>query len=157
MPSDDAQAWYQDVYSAIQQIPYGQCTTYGHIALLIGYPRRARQVGMCLKHLPAYDPADTNRHFFHDGNVPWQRVVNARGGISARGDDGLGAQRQVQRLRGEGVEVHDGRGAEESWIDLSRWGWFPKSLPGEEEDEDESSSVQGGHARHTRVMTGNVV
>jgi methylated-DNA-protein-cysteine methyltransferase related protein len=68
--------------------------------------------------------------------VPWQRVVNAKGGISPRGDGGLGASRQVQRLRSEGVVVNDqGNGIAEAWVDLERWGWFPARIPGEEESE----------------------
>lgn len=41
-----------------------------------------RQVGICLKHLPS-SSAHTQHHF-HDANVPWQRVINAKGVISPR-------------------------------------------------------------------------
>jgi len=34
--SDEAQAFFDAVYAAIQEIPYGRVTTYGHIAALIG-------------------------------------------------------------------------------------------------------------------------
>ncbi|PQE19139.1 6-o-methylguanine dna methyltransferase protein [Rutstroemia sp. NJR-2017a BBW] len=34
--SDEASAFYHSVYSAIQEIPYGKVTSYGHIARLIG-------------------------------------------------------------------------------------------------------------------------
>jgi len=44
--TDEAAEWFSAVYEAVQQIPYGKCTSYGHIAALLGYPRRARQVGM---------------------------------------------------------------------------------------------------------------
>ena len=46
--------------------------------------RACRQVGICLKHLPSSIPASTATHEFHDGNVPWQRVINAKGIISPR-------------------------------------------------------------------------
>jgi len=72
---------------------------------------RARQVGVCLKHLPTFNPAEPDLYFYHDANVPWQRVVNSKGGISPRGDDGAAANRQAERLRAEGVEVHEARGA----------------------------------------------
>jgi len=137
--SEEAQWWFQAVYSAVQQIPYGKCTSYGHIALLLGFPRRARQVGICLKHLPSYDPREPEKFFFHSDNVPWQRVVNAKGGISPRGDDGLGASRQALKLRQEGVEVIDARGIEEAHVDFSRFGWFPTRLPGEESDGEHES------------------
>lgn len=42
--------------------------------------QRPRQVGVCLKSLPN---AETGSHF-HSGNVPWQRVINAKGMISHR-------------------------------------------------------------------------
>lgn len=134
--SEEAQWWYQAVYSAIQQIPHGKCTSYGHIAVLLGYPRRARQVGVCLKYLPTFDPASPDEFFFHDQNVPWQRVVNSKGGISPRGDDGAAANRQAERLRAEGVEVNEARGIEEMTVDFQRFGWFPKILPGEEDEDD---------------------
>jgi len=144
--SEEAQWWFQAVYSAIQQIPYGKCTSYGHIALLLGFPRRARQVGVCLKHLPTYDPSDPEKFFFHDENVPWQRVVNSKGGISPRGDGGGAANRQAERLRAEGVEVQEARGVEEMSVDFRAYGWFPKRLPGEEsEDEDEDEDEDEGH------------
>jgi hypothetical protein len=41
---------------------------------------RYRQVGVCLKHLPVEEAASE----FHEGNVPWQRVINSKGGISPR-------------------------------------------------------------------------
>lgn len=102
--SDEAEWWFNAVYDAVQQIPPATVTSYGHIASLLGQrellsssPRvttrallsseyvlcitaqRARQVGVCLKHLPT-DPAQ----FYNNHNVPWQRVVNAKGMISHR-------------------------------------------------------------------------
>ena len=41
--------------------------------------QRPRQVGICLKHLPS----NTDERFNHE-NVPWQRVINAKGMISPR-------------------------------------------------------------------------
>lgn len=133
--TDEAAAWFAAVYEAVQQIPYGKCTSYGHIAALLGHPRRARQVGVCLKHLPRYDENEPEQHEFHSQNVPWQRVVNSKGGISPRGDSGLAVDRQAERLRAEGVEVEDSRGLDEATVDLSRFGWFPDVLPDEPGDE----------------------
>jgi len=133
--TDEAGEWFSAVYEAVQQIPYGKCTSYGHIAALLGYPKRARQVGVCLKNLPTYDENNPEQFEYHSQNVPWQRVINSKGGISPRGDGGSGANRQAQRLRAEGVEVEDGRGADEASVDLSRFGWFPKDLPDEPGDE----------------------
>lgn len=135
--SEEAQWWYQAVYSAVQQIPYGKCTSYGHIAALLGYPRRARQVGVCLKYLPSFDPAAPDEFFFHSQNVPWQRVLNSKGGISPRGDDGAAANRQAEALRAEGVEVNEARGVEDMSVDFGHFGWFPPRLPGEDSEDTE--------------------
>lgn len=35
--TEEAAMWYSVVYKAIQQIPYGKVTSYGHIANLVGY------------------------------------------------------------------------------------------------------------------------
>lgn len=77
--SEEAAAFFYAVYSAVQEIPPGKVTTYGHIAHLVGQPQRPRQVGVCLKHLSEDDNAVHNHN-----NVPWQRVINAKGIISPR-------------------------------------------------------------------------
>ncbi|KAL2160751.1 hypothetical protein VTH06DRAFT_948 [Thermothelomyces fergusii] len=123
--SDEAQAFFHAVYSAVQEIPPGRVTSYGHIAKLVGTPQRPRQVGVCLKHLPV----DASARFNHD-NVPWQRVVNAKGVISPRSQPS-GARNQAAALEAEGVIVT--RGAlGELMVDFAAYGWFPRVLPSEE-------------------------
>jgi methylated-DNA-protein-cysteine methyltransferase related protein len=34
--TDEAEAFFHAVYSAIQEIPHGKVTSYGHIARLVG-------------------------------------------------------------------------------------------------------------------------
>ena len=34
--SDEAEWWFNAVYEAVQEIPYGKVTSYGHIARLLG-------------------------------------------------------------------------------------------------------------------------
>ncbi|KKK26970.1 MGMT family protein [Aspergillus rambellii] len=127
--TDEAEWWFNAVYEAVREIPPGCVTSYGHIALLLGYPKRPRQVGVCLKHLPAEEGED----FFHSGNVPWQRVVNSKGMVSHRGPGS--AERQAEALRAEGVEVQsDSMG--EFYVDFARYGWFPDRLPSEVLEED---------------------
>ncbi|KAH6950761.1 6-O-methylguanine DNA methyltransferase [Fusarium avenaceum] len=126
--SDEAQAFFHAVYSAVQEIPYGKVTTYGHIAMLVGTPQRPRQVGVCLKHLPA----DATQHFNHE-NVPWQRVINAKGQISPRSQPG-GSRSQAQALEAEGVQVETNALGEHS-VDFSQYGWFPEVLPSEDSEE----------------------
>jgi methylated-DNA-protein-cysteine methyltransferase-like protein len=72
-------------------------------------PGRAREVGFALH---ALDDAS---------DVPWQRVINARGEVSARGEP---AAARVQRalLEREGVVFGpSGR------VDLAAHGWRPRS------------------------------
>ncbi|CAG8073970.1 unnamed protein product [Penicillium salamii] len=128
--SEEAEWWANAVYEAIQEIPPGKVTSYGHIARLLGEPQRPRQVGVCLKVLPA---AESGAHFNND-NVPWQRVINSKGMISHRGPGS--AQRQAEALQSEGVEVTtDSMG--EMYVSLAQYGWFPKHLPSEEGGDDE--------------------
>ncbi|KAI9055899.1 hypothetical protein LZ554_000837 [Drepanopeziza brunnea f. sp. 'monogermtubi'] len=147
--TDEATSFFHAVYSAIQEIPYGRVTSYGHIAHLIGTPQRPRQVGTCLKHLPlapsssSSSSSDQNpdqnpdatttpqQPRFHSANVPWQRVINSKGVISPRGHHHpSGAANQAQVLRGEGVAVTAGSMGELS-VDLAMYGWFPRQLPSE--------------------------
>ncbi|KAG6060093.1 hypothetical protein E4U17_005018 [Claviceps sp. LM77 group G4] len=139
-PSDEAIAFYHAVYSAVQEIPPGKVTSYGHIASLIGTPQRPRQVGLCLKYLSRQSLPG-----FHEGNVPWQRVVNAKGGISPRSQP-QGVQDQAAALRAEGVEVTRSALGELT-VDFGVYGWFPGMLPSEAldgEDEGEGEGVDEG-------------
>lgn len=93
----------QRVFQVVAAIPYGQVTTYGDIARLIGSPRAARQVGGVLKRLP------------EGSTLPWHRVINRRGEISLMGDDYL---RQKKALLAEDIEIDvTGR------IDLQQYRW----------------------------------
>ncbi|KAL4877757.1 6-O-methylguanine DNA methyltransferase [Aspergillus karnatakaensis] len=134
--TDEAEHWFNAVYSAVQEVPHGKVTSYGHIARLLGEPQRPRQVGICLKHLPAPESGE----FFHSGNVPWQRVVNGKGMISHR--EPGSAERQAEVLRGEGVEVaSDSMG--EFYVDFELFGWFPGVLPSEAEEGDDDDDEEG--------------
>ena len=83
--------------------------TYGSVARWAGLPGRARQVGYALHRLPESVE-----------DVPWQRVINARGRISLPHWEGAGAY-QRSALESEGVHF-DGEGR----IDLSRYEWHPE-------------------------------
>ncbi|KAK5128432.1 hypothetical protein LTR85_003100 [Meristemomyces frigidus] len=131
--SEEAAMWFAAVYRAVQEVPHGKVTSYGHIATLLGYPERPRQVGICLKHLPS--PTDQPDARYNGDNVPWQRIISAKGVISPRGAGG--AARQEAALAQEGVQV--GRGSlGERTVDLAMYGWFPNRLPSDDdESEDE--------------------
>jgi methylated-DNA-protein-cysteine methyltransferase-like protein len=80
-----------DVLLALRE---GEITTYGDIAEVAGYPKRARMVGRVLATSSA----------FADFEVPWWRVVNSAGRLVPGHE-----QEQVQLLRSEGVTVAEGR------------------------------------------------
>lgn len=107
LPGDDA-PFRARVVAWVAAVPPGRVATYGQIAALAGSPLAARQVGMVLRGL---DPAV-------DGPVPWQRIVNAAGGISTDKIGGGALQRRL--LREEGIRFgSDGR------LDLGRYRWDP--------------------------------
>lgn len=100
---------YQHIYTIVRRIPRGRVATYGQVAELAGLAGHARQVGYALHALP-------------DGTlVPWHRVVNASGGISARAVPG-GELVQQMLLEREGIHVGP-RGR----VPLERVQWKPRS------------------------------
>jgi methylated-DNA-protein-cysteine methyltransferase-like protein len=72
------------ILMAVRRIPAGCVASYGQVAELADLPGNARQVGQVLGGLP--DGSD----------VPWHRVVNAKGAISQRAYS-LGSE-DLQRL-----------------------------------------------------------
>ncbi|KAK0639139.1 6-O-methylguanine DNA methyltransferase [Cercophora newfieldiana] len=138
--SDDAEAFFAAVYQAVREIPHGKVTTYGHIAMLVGTPQRPRQVGLCLKHLPT----DPSARYNHD-NVPWQRVINAKGEISPRSQPS-GSLNQAAALQAEGVTVTNGA-LGEFMVDFAEFGWFPDILPSEAAEE--GGRELGGEEDHS--------
>jgi len=95
---------YARIYAVVRRIPRGRVATYGQVAEAAGLPGRARQVGYALHALAAGTA------------VPWHRVVNAAGRVSARAMPG-DELRQQQLLEREGVGFEGGR------ISLPRFGW----------------------------------
>jgi len=81
------------VYAVVRLVPEGAVTTYGDVATVLGSPRVARHVGFALAALGERD-------------VPWHRVINARGRISFKGDTGR-AELQRALLVSEGVLFDD--------------------------------------------------
>lgn len=100
MPDETAGKVYERVYAAVRRVPAGWVTTYGAVGRFVGCP--ARVVGYALHALRGTRAVD----------VPWQRVITARGRIATHGD------RQRRLLEAEGIVFEaDGR------IDLARYGW----------------------------------
>lgn len=85
---------YETIYNVVRKIPRGQVATYGQVADLANLPGRARLVGYALFRVAP------------DADIPWHRVINAKGEISESpiryGSD------QLQRvlLEEEGVQFN---------------------------------------------------
>ncbi len=88
-PTRSTERTYDRVYAVVREIPPGQVATYGQVAAIVGHCT-ARMVGYALASLPS------------GSDVPWQRVINAQGKISPRGDN-MGASVQQELLEEEGV------------------------------------------------------
>jgi methylated-DNA-protein-cysteine methyltransferase-like protein len=82
---------YEAIYAATRRIPPGSVATYGQIAELAGLPGHARQVGYAMSCLD------------EDTDVPWHRVVNAKGEISRRAWSNGCEDFQQTLLEDEGV------------------------------------------------------
>lgn len=100
------EAFRARVLRVVCSVPEGRVVTYGQVALLAGRPGAARAVGAVLRGLRD-----------GDGDVPWQRVVNASGGISTY-KVGHG-ELQAALLRAEGVELRRGK------VPLAERRWWP--------------------------------
>ena len=84
--------FYEQVYAIVDKIPYGKVVSYGQIALMLGRPRSAREVGRAMYRCPDH--------------LPWQRVVMANGEVAG----GLHAEIRKGLLETEGVIfLPDGR------------------------------------------------
>ncbi|QDP39393.1 MGMT family protein [Radiobacillus deserti] len=83
----------EKVIHIIKNIPQGKVMTYGQVARLAGSPRAARQVVRILHSM-------SNNH-----HLPWHRVVNVKGEIVIKREDGF--QEQKLNLEAEGVEIEN--------------------------------------------------
>jgi methylated-DNA-protein-cysteine methyltransferase-like protein len=96
----------QRIYETTRQIPYGKVASYGQIAFITG-GCTARMVGYAMAAVKEDD-------------IPWHRVINAKGKISPHGF-GYGSAIQRQRLEDEGVEFDA-----LDRVDFNKYGWLPE-------------------------------
>lgn len=94
----------------VRRIPPGRVATYGQVAVLAGMRGHARLVGYALHSLP------------EGHNVPWHRVINARGRISLRTGEGDWGDYQRHLLQREGVRF-DPTGR----VSLAAYQWNPEA------------------------------
>ena len=80
----------ESVLKAVNLVPKGKVVSYGQVALMVGIPRAAIQVGWVLHQ--------------HGDRVPWWRVVNKKGRISTTCME-HNANMQKTLLEKDGVKV----------------------------------------------------
>lgn len=95
------------VEALVAQIPKGRVMTYGQLAGLCGNARAARIVGG-IAH-------------FGDPNLPWQRVVNKKGGLASGYPGGRSGHKA--HLEAEGVAVQGSDG--DYYVDVEELLWNP--------------------------------
>ena len=111
----------EKVYEIVREIPSGRVMTYGQIAEILGEGYTARTVGYVM-------------HAAETENVPWQRVINSKGGCST-GKMTVPINLQQKMLEEEGIVFN-----EKGFCDLNVYRWFPEGF---EEDDDEQPSLFG--------------
>ncbi len=96
----------KDTLNIIKEIPTGKVLTYGRVAALAGKPNGARQVSRLLHSMSKkYD-------------LPWHRVINAKGKISLEPSNGYELQKAL--LESEGI-----RFSKQETVDLKKYLWYP--------------------------------
>ena len=118
----DQQAYYEQVWHLVRQVPPGRVVTYGQIAQMLPLPMgvdpqdyktfSSRWVGSAMAACP--------------DDVPWQRVINSQGKISER----PGAERQQQPLEKEGIAFVKDK------VNLKMYQWHG---PGQEDEPRQAS------------------
>lgn len=119
MNRGNEQSYREKVYEIVCEIPTGKVMTYGQIAEILGEGYTARTVGFVMH------AADTDK-------VPWQRVINSKGGCSTQK---LTVPHNIQQqlLEDEGIEF-----SEKGFCDLNVYRWFPSGFENDDNDEQPS-------------------
>ena len=104
------QAYYEQVWNIVRQIPFGKVAAYGQIAKMLPPP-----AGVEIEAYAAFAPRWVGGAMAAcPDDVPWQRVINSQGKISER----EGAERQRQLLESEEI-IFDAKDR----VDLKKYGW----------------------------------
>ena len=104
----DRPSKYQIIYDVVRKIPVGKVLTYGQVAELAGLYGKARLAGYALFRVEL------------ESDIPWQRVVNAKGEISYSEARCGGDYLQKTLLEQEGIEFKPN-----NCIDLKKYRWQP--------------------------------
>jgi len=104
---------YDAIYAIVRQIPFGKVATYGQVADLASLPGQARLVGYALYRVD-----------MQLNDIPWHRVINAKGEVSEspfrHGTDDL----QRSLLEQEGIVFN-----KQGKVSLRQYRWQPEGGP----------------------------
>ena len=106
-PENENSQFAERVYTLVADIPKGRVMTYGQIAALCGSAQASRIVGG----IAHFGPTD----------LPWQRVVNKKGGLAAGYYNGREGHKKD--LEAEGVIVLGSDG--DYFVDVAALLWHP--------------------------------
>jgi len=107
------QAYYEQIWNLVHQIPFGKVATYGQLAKMLPPPH-----GVEIETYAAFAPRWVGGAMAAcPDDVPWQRVINSQGKISER----AGSEKQRQLLEAEGI-IFDAKDR----IDLKNYSWNGK-------------------------------
>ena len=97
----------EGVIKVVSLVPYGKVVSYGQVALYIGIPRAARQVGWTLNRMEG------------ETQLPWWRVINNQGRISIKGSK-YSTEDQKELLVQEGIKIND-----DLTLDIGKYRFIP--------------------------------
>ncbi len=103
---------YENIYIVVRQIPPGCVATYGQIAELANLCGKPRLIGYALYRVEI------------SSDIPWHRVVNAKGEISYSPLRQGGDYTQKVLLEQEGIEF-----SPQGKINLHKYIWHPGKIP----------------------------
>lgn len=81
----------KNILTIVRMIPAGKVMSYGQIAVYMGAPKEAREIGWAMRELGSTP------------NFPWWRVLNNAGELSISGNPDANAIMQKALLEKEGV------------------------------------------------------
>ena len=110
--ASEKQSTYNKIYEIVRQIPAGKVATYGQVADLANMYGKARLVGYALYRVDMRSP-----------DIPWHRVINAKGEISYSLSRHGADYRQKWLLEQEGVKF-----SAAGKINLRQYLWQPSLL-----------------------------
>lgn len=107
---------YEKIYALVKKIPKGKVMTYGQIGQILDL--NPRVVGWALNRLAKCRTITVEVGLKPTSTVPWQRVINAKGGISTNKLMNIPLNLQRKLLEKEGIKFDKNQ-----TVDLKKYLW----------------------------------